>query len=124
MTDSTKTTAVIGASPNTERYSFLATKMLHGYNHPTLPLGKRGGEIDGQAIITDWPKEISELHTVTLYVGPQHQEDVMDYVLSLQPKRVIFNPGTENPVFKQKVEAAGIEAVEACTLVMLRTEQF
>ncbi|MEX2597337.1 MAG: CoA-binding protein [Salibacteraceae bacterium] len=119
-----KPTAIIGASPNPARYSFLATNMLRDYNHPVYPLGIRKGEIDGVEIITQWPDQIQNLDTITLYIGPQNQPEHYDYLIGLKPKRIVFNPGTENPELKKKAEVAGIETIEACTLVMLRTSQF
>jgi hypothetical protein len=121
---SKKTTAIFGASPNPQRYSYLSTEMLQSYGHPVVPLGLREGKIGDAAIITEWPEAIDDLDTITLYVGPKHQPEHYDYLLGLRPKRIIFNPGTENPEFKQRIEAEGIEAVTACTLVMLRTEQY
>lgn len=117
-----KTTLVIGASTNPERYAYKATVMLAEYGHPVIPYGLKKGEIEGKQIVNELPQ--NGVDTVTLYVGPQHQEPFYKYVLSLKPKRVIFNPGTENHEFEQQLEAAGIQALEACTLVLLRTEQF
>jgi predicted CoA-binding protein len=119
-----KKTAIIGASDNPERYSFLATNMLKDYEHPVVPLGVRKGEITGTPIIIDWPEQIDDLDTVTMYVGPKRQPELYDYILGLSPKRIIFNPGTENEEFRKKAEAQGIHTEEACTLVMLRTSQF
>ena len=113
-----KKTIVIGASENTERYSNRVTRMLHHQNIPVVAIGLKAGEIDGVKIQTGMPK-IEEVDTVTLYVGPQHQSPYYDYVLNLKPERVIFNPGTENPEFQEKVKKAGIEVLEACTLTML-----
>ncbi len=113
-----KKTVVIGASENTERYSNRVTRMLHHHNIPLVAIGLKAGEIDGVKIQTGLPK-IENVDTVTLYVGPQHQAQYYDYVLSLKPDRVIFNPGTENPEFEEKVRKAGIEVLEACTLTML-----
>ncbi len=94
--------------------------MLHHQKIPVITIGLKQGEIDGVKIhpSTDGPK-IEDVDTVTLYVGPAHQSQYYDYVLSLKPKRVIFNPGTENPEFEEKVRKAGIEVLEACTLTML-----
>lgn len=117
-----KTTLVIGATPNPDRYAYKATVMLAEYGHPVIPYGIKKGEIEGKTIVNELPQ--TNIDTVTLYVGPQHQEPYFNYVLSLKPKRVIFNPGTENEVFEQQLKAAGIEALEACTLVLLRTQQF
>ena len=120
----TKKTAIIGASDNPTRYSFLATNMLKEYDHPVVPLGIREGSIDGTEIITKWPDAIEELDTVTMYIGPKRQPELYDYVLGLKPKRIIFNPGTENSEFKALAESKGLQTEEACTLVMLRTGQF
>ncbi len=113
-----KTTVVIGASENTERYSYRVTRMLHRQKIPVVAIGLKTGEIDGVQIQTGLPK-IENVDTVTLYVGPAHQPQYYDYVLNLNPERVIFNPGTENPEFEEKVRKAGIEVLQACTLTML-----
>lgn len=113
-----KTTLVIGASENTERYSNRVTRMLSHQNIPVAAVGLKAGEIDGVKILTGFPK-IDNVDTVTLYVGTAHQPQYYEYVLGLKPERVIFNPGTENPEFEEKVRKAGIEVLEACTLTML-----
>lgn len=113
-----KDTVVIGASENTERYSYKATVSLKRHGHKVYPVGIKAGSIEGLSILTDKPA-IQNIDTVTLYVGPQNQEGWQDYIFSLNPKRIIFNPGTENPVFEKAAQAKGIETVEACTLVML-----
>jgi len=118
-----KLTLVIGASENTERYSNRAVKQLKKHNVPVAALGLKAGEIEGVKIQTGFPK-IENVDTVTLYVGPQHQQQYYDYILSLKPERVIFNPGTENPEFEEKIKKAGIEILEACTLVMLSTGNY
>lgn len=118
-----KTTVVIGASENTERYSNRVTKMLHHKDIPVAAIGLKAGEIDGVKIQTGFPK-ISNVDTVTLYVGPAHQAQYYDYVIGLKPERVIFNPGTENPEFEKKVKEAGIEVLKACTLTMLTVGNF
>lgn len=110
----------MGASPNPMRYSYLATNMLRDYGHDVVPLGIRKGEIEGKEIITDWPATVVDIDTLTLYVGPARQVELYDYMLSLAPKRIIFNPGTENDSFMDRAREAGIEVEEACTLVMLR----
>lgn len=117
-----KKTLVIGASPNPSRYAYLATQMLQEYGHEVIPFGLKKGQIGDLEIVTERPNEAFD--TVTLYLGPQNQEPVYDYILGLKPKRVIFNPGTENPAFEARLEAAGIQALQACTLVLLRTHQF
>lgn len=113
-----KTTVVIGASENTERYSNRVTKMLRQQKIPVIAIGLNPGKIDGVNIQTGFPK-IENVDTVTMYISPQHQPQYYDYVLNLKPERVIFNPGTENPEFEKKVRNAGIEVLEACTLTML-----
>lgn len=120
-----KKTVIIGATNNPARYAFLAAEMLEQYKHEFVPVGIRKGEVLGKPILTinEKPK-IMDVDTVTLYIGPQHQQQWYDYILSLKPKRIIFNPGTENPEFEQLAEESGVEALEACTLVMLRTGQF
>ena len=92
--------------------------MLAQQNIPVAAIGLKKGEIDGVKIQTGFPK-IKNVDTVTLYVGEKNQPYYYDYILSLKPERVIFNPGAENPEFEKKVREAGIEALEACTLTML-----
>ena len=116
-------TLVIGASDKPERYANKAVRMLREYDHEVVSIGLREGKIDDVAIQTGRP-EFDCIDTVTLYVGPQRQDDLIDYVINMKPRRVIFNPGTENPGFQDRLNAAGIEPVEACTLVMLRTGQW
>lgn len=113
-----KNTVIIGASPNDDRYSYKATVSLLNHGHKVYPVGLREGKIKNENIITDKPA-LTDIDTVTLYVGPQNQGAWQDYILSLKPKRIIFNPGTENPAFENLATSKGIECVEACTLVML-----
>ena len=118
-----KKTVVIGASPNVSRYSNMAVRKLKAYGHEVVAVGKQGGSIDGLPVHRDYPM-VEGVDTVTLYVGPANQPPLYDYVLSLQPKRIIFNPGTENPVLEKMAEEKGIETLEACTLVMLSIGDF
>jgi uncharacterized protein len=120
-----KKTVIIGATTNPSRYAYMAAEMLISYKHEIVPIGIKKGEINGQVIfdINQKPK-VEAVDTVTLYIGPQNQPEHYDYLLSLKPKRFIFNPGTENPEFEKLVEESGAEAIEACTLVMLRTNQY
>lgn len=113
-----KKTVVIGASPNPGRYSYIATQRLKAAGEDVYPIGVREGYIGADKIITDRPL-IEDVHTISLYVGPANQASWEDYVLMLSPKRVIFNPGTENDAFQRKLEIAGIESEIACTLVLL-----
>jgi predicted CoA-binding protein len=118
-------TVVIGATPNPSRYAFMAAQMLKNYNHEFVPVGIKKGEVQGQLIvqITDRP-EIKDVDTITMYIGPQRQTPWYDYILSLKPRRIIFNPGSENPDLARLAEEKGVEVIEACTLVMLRTNQY
>lgn len=113
-----KTTVVIGASADESRYSYKATMSLKKHGHKVFPVGLKQGTIDGETILTDKPP-LKDVDTVTLYVGPKNQSFWTDYILSLHPKRIIFNPGAENPEFLAVAEKNGIECQEACTLVML-----
>ncbi len=119
-----KKTAIIGATPREGKYAFEATKRLKSHGHPVVPLGVREGEITGEKIITQWPDQINDLDTVTLYIGEARQEALFNYIIGLHPKRVIFNPGTENPTFYDKLNAAGIAHEEACTLVLLSLDDY
>lgn len=113
-----KKTLVIGASENPSRYANRAAKMLHQYGHPVNLIGLREGKIGEEPIQTGMP-DLNDIDTVTMYVGPQNQPAYYDYIKSMKPKRVVFNPGAENPVFAQQLADNGIEPVNACTLVML-----
>jgi predicted CoA-binding protein len=116
-------TLVIGASENTSRYSNMAVQKLLAHGHAVMALGLRPGKIGDILIHTGQPV-INNVDTITLYVGPERLATMHDYILSLSPRRVIFNPGTEDDVFFARLRENGIEAVEACTLVMLSTGQF
>ena len=111
-------TLVLGASENSERYSNRAVKTLLHHNEDVVAVGLKEGEIDGVKILSGKPL-IENVDTVTMYVGPAHQKNYYDYILSLKPQRIIFNPGAENPELEKLAEKNGIEVVEACTLVML-----
>lgn len=114
---------VIGASNNPDRYSFKAIEMLLEYKHQPIPFSQKKAEVCGLKIENEW-KNWEEIHTVTLYINPKLQEAYYDLIIGLKPKRVIFNPGTENKDFQRRIISNNIEALEACTLVMLRTNQF
>jgi len=111
-------TLVLGASENPSRYSFLAANRLLQHGHSILLIGARPGQVLGQPILTNHPA-LEGIHTVTLYLNPHHQAEYEDYIVGLKPARVIFNPGTEHPDFMDRLEAEGVEVLEACTLVML-----
>ncbi len=120
-----KKTLIVGATTNPERYAYLAAHRLTEHGHPIVPMGIKKGEVAGQPIMDLRKKpKIEGIDTITLYIGPRHQGEWMDYLISLKPRRIIFNPGTENEEFEQKAREAGIEVEEACTLVLLSTGQF
>lgn len=118
-----KTTLVIGASSKPERYSNAAVRLLQQYGHQVIPIAKRAGFINGLPIRTDFPTD-EKIHTVTLYIGPKHQPEYYELLLNLKPERVIFNPGTFNETFKNLLENGGIETIEDCTLIMLRSGEY
>jgi len=113
-----KKTLVIGGSSKPIRYSNKAIRKLIAYGHPVESIGAREAIVDFVNIITGKPK-IDNIHTITMYIGPSRQAEYYDYLLSLKPSRIIFNPGTENPDFELIARNKGIEVVENCTLVML-----
>jgi predicted CoA-binding protein len=120
-----KKTVIIGATTNQSRYAYLAAEMLQQYNHEIVPVSIKRGIVLGKEILDlrSQPK-IENVDTITLYINPGHQKEWYDYFLKLNPRRVIFNPGTENRELEKSLEDKGIEALEACTLVMLRTGQY
>ena len=118
-----KKTLVIGASTNPTRYSYLAIQSLLKHGNDVVALAKREGKVADISIQTKWPDR-EYFHTVTLYIGPQRQYEYYNFLLELKPKRVIFNPGTENNELAEKLENNGVEAIEACTLVLLSTGQY
>ena len=123
MSTPTKKTLVLGASDNPTRYSNLAMSRLRGKGHPVVAIGRKqvkAGDVD---IATD-KQPHAGVDTVTLYLSAAHQREYYDYILSLHPKRIIFNPGAENPELEQLAQANGIEPLEACTLVLLSTGQY
>ncbi|MEM9325227.1 MAG: CoA-binding protein [Bacteroidota bacterium] len=115
-----KRTLIVGASPNPDRYAYLAAHRLVERGHDILPIGIKRGEVAGEQII-DLRKrpDLQDIDTITLYINPSHQKEWQDYLLSLHPKRIIFNPGTENPTLIGAANELGIETEIACTLVML-----
>ena len=118
-----KKTVVLGASPNSSRYSNLAVNRLLAHGHSVIPIGKREGKINNADIITGTP-EIDNVDTVTLYLNSQNQKQYYDYILSLHPKRLIFNPGAENDELAALAAKNNIQPMEACTLVLLSTNQY
>lgn len=122
--DNNKKTLVIGATTNPQRYAHLAINRLRGHGHDVVAVGIDDGVVGDVPIVKE-RMPFSGIDTVTLYVRPAIQrESYEDYIISLKPKRVIFNPGTENPAFEYRLQQEGIEPIEACTLVMLSTGQY
>ncbi|MBA2612546.1 MAG: CoA-binding protein [Bacteroidetes bacterium] len=118
-----KKTLVIGASENPDRYAFKAMMSLKSHGHEAIGLGLKEGNVGGSKILTGKP-QFTDIDTVTLYIGPAKHTEWMDYLIGLKPKRIIFNPGTENPDFFTKATNSGIDCLEACTLVMLSIGNF
>jgi predicted CoA-binding protein len=113
-----KKTLILGATPFKDKYAYMATAKLAKAGHEVVPVGIRTGEIEGHVIIQGTPT-VENVDTVTLYLNPERQAPLYDYILSLKPNRIIFNPGTENPELAQLAQDQKIETVEGCTLVML-----
>src|SRR5215217_820998 len=118
-----KKTVVLGASQNPARYSYLAIQRLRAHQHPVVAIGRRIGQVAGVDISKDHRVE-PDVDTITLYLNPKNQVEYYDYILNLHPKRIIFNPGTENDELMQKAKENNIKPVIACTLVMLGTGQY
>jgi len=121
--EKTDKTLVIGASTKPARYSNIAVNELRAKGYETIALGLRAGKIADVEITTEQIL-YDDIHTVTVYVGADRLGPSEDYIINLKPKRVIFNPGAENPPFAARLKEAGIEVVQACTLVMLSTGQY
>ena len=113
-----KKTLVLGATPNPDRYAYRATQQLTAKGHEVVAVGKKTGEVEGITIQQGMP-EVTDVDTITLYLNPTNQEEYYDYILDLKPQRIIFNPGTENPILSQRAKEQGIETEIGCTLVML-----
>jgi uncharacterized protein len=118
-----KKTLVLGASDNPSRYAYLAVRKLTAHQHEVVAIGRKKGTVAGVDIATE-KLPLSDIDTVTLYLNPTNQQPYIDYILGLHPKRIIFNPGTENDALIRAAEEQGIEPVLGCTLVMLSTGQY
>ena len=118
-----KRTLVVGATPKMDRYGFKATQLLQDYDHEVIPYGIKKGTIGTLEIQNQWPeKELFD--TITLYINPKLQEQYNQKIIDLNPKRIIFNPGTENEKLVRMAQKKGIQTLNACTLVLLRTNQY
>jgi hypothetical protein len=122
-TDS-ETVAIMGASPKPDRYAYRAMRMLREFGHRPIPVNPAFDEILGETCyrsITDVPEPVQ---TVTMYLGKQRSDPLIDEIVNAKPRRIIMNPGAENDDLAKKAKAAGIEVDYACTLVMLQTGEF
>lgn len=115
---------IIGASDNPERYSYKAQIMLQEFGHQPYGIGSKDVTVNNMDIKKGYPDFALQIDTVTMYINPKLQEDYYQYIIKINPKRVIFNPGTENPVFEKMLNEKGILTENACTLVLLGTGQF
>ncbi|HMU47210.1 MAG TPA: CoA-binding protein [Chitinophagaceae bacterium] len=118
-----KKTLVLGASDNPARYSFLAIQRLRKFGYPVVAIGRRHTMV-GDVVIDTEKNSYPDVHTVTLYLNPFHQKEYYDYIISLKPQRIIFNPGAENDELAELAQKNSIPTIEACTLVMLSTNQY
>lgn len=118
-----KKTLVLGASDNPSRYSYLAIQRLRSHGHPVVAIGRKLTRVADVTVETE-KKPFEQIDTVTLYLNSRHQQDYYNYILSLKPKRIIFNPGAENDELEAMARQQGIKTMEACTLVMLSTNQY
>ncbi len=118
-----KKTLVLGASSNPSRYSYLAIQRLRSHGHPVLAIGRKDSSV-GDVTIEKAQKPAEDVDTITLYLNAGHQREYYDYILSLHPKRIIFNPGAENDELEELARKNNIEPLEACTLVLLSTGQY
>ncbi|WP_298222674.1 CoA-binding protein [Flavobacterium sp.] len=118
-----KKTLVLGATAKPDRYAYMAINSLVGKGHSVVAIGQQTGEVAGVKIQTK-AVPVKNIDTVTLYLNPKNQREYYNYIIEAQPKRVVFNPGTENPEFYQLLKSNNIEVEVACTLVLLSTNQY
>jgi predicted CoA-binding protein len=120
-----KTTLVLGASPNPNRFAYKAIRSLQRRNIPVVAIGRRDVDLDDSIKIRKGkPLDIGAIHTIALYMNSKFQEEYYDYILKIHPRRIIFNPGTSNPYLAEISRSAGIEVVDDCLLVMLNSGKF
>jgi predicted CoA-binding protein len=117
------TTLVLGASTKPERYAYKAITQLRAKNYPVVAVGAKTGTVAGVEFKTSL-EQLPPIHTVSMYLSPARQEMYYDKIIALQPQRVLFNPGTENPAFAQRLQNEGIAVENACNLVLLATDQY
>ena len=114
---------ILGASTNPDRYAYKAMVLLVEKGHKVFLKGNKAGIALGLTIQVG-TNNFDHIHTITLYVGPQNQQDLIEDLIQIKPERIIFNPGTENPKLYAEIEKLNIKVEEACTLVLLHTNQF
>jgi predicted CoA-binding protein len=119
-----QTVAILGASPKPDRYAYKAFELLREYGHQPIPINPAFEEILGEKCYPKISEAPGPIDTVTLYLGEARSNPLIDEIIEVKPRRIIMNPGAENCALAEKAEDAGIEVVEGCTLVMLRTGQF
>ena len=119
-----ETVAIMGASPKPDRYAYRAMRMLRDYGHRPIPVNPAFDEILGEACYRSIADVGGPIDTVTMYLGKQRSDPLIDEIVNAKPRRIIMNPGAENDALAEKAEAAGIEVDYACTLVMLQTGEF
>ena len=115
---------VLGASPKANRYSNMAVKQLKGKGYKVIPVNPGYREVEGLNTVARLSDIKEPVHTLTLYLNPMWSERIEDEIINLSPSRVIFNPGTESQHLRESLNNSGIPYLEACTLVMLSTNQF
>jgi predicted CoA-binding protein len=123
MMSTKKKTLVLGASDNPSRYSYLAIRRLRKFGHPVVAIGRKNTTVEDVPVDKE-KKQFEKVDTITLYLNPFHQKEYYDYILSLKPNRIIFNPGAENDELASLALKNNIQPVEACTLVLLSTGQY
>jgi predicted CoA-binding protein len=119
-----QTVVVLGASNKPERYAYQAINRLQHYGHRVIPVHPKLTEINNIPVKTSLAEIQEAIDTLTLYIGPQRSEAIVSDIIALNPKRVIFNPGTESVILEQALSEAGIEYIKDCTLIMLSSHQF
>ena len=119
-----KRTLVLGASPKPSRFAYKAVRSLQRRDIPLVAIGRKDADLDGIKIRTGKPTDIEKINTVALYLNAEHQREYYDYIISLKPVRIIFNPGTTNPELAELALQSGISVVNDCLLVMLNTDRF
>lgn len=115
---------ILGASDNPDRYSYKAFKSLTKHGHKSFLVSPTLKDLEGTPVVSDLSQVKTNIDTLTMYVNPKISADLKSKIIDLKPKRVIFNPGTENPVLESELKKAGIDVLQACTLVLLATDQF